>query len=89
VPWIAPSRLFIDDSAVSADLHSLATVPLLRRDEFDATVAVLVVVPSDEICHPLTGLTFGGERFAGVVRPVFHCPEQRFGVGVVVADARP
>ena len=74
---------------MSADLHSLATVTLLRRDELDATVAVLVVVPGDERCHPLTGLIFGGEGFAGVVRPVFHRAEQRFGVGVVVGDPWP
>jgi hypothetical protein len=66
---------------VSADLYSLATVPLLRRDEIDATVAVLVVVPSDERRHPMTGLLFGGKWLAGVVRPVFHIPEQRFGLG--------
>ena len=79
---------FVDDTAVTADLHGLAIVTLLWRHELDAAVAVLVVVPVNELCHPLTGLIFGGERFAGVVRPVFHCAEQRFGVWVVIADAR-
>ena len=74
---------------MAANLAGLTAVTLLRRDELDAAVAVLVVVPGDERGHPLTGLIFGGEGFAGVVRPVFHCPEQRFGVGVVIADARP
>jgi hypothetical protein len=36
---------FVDDSAVTTDLHGLATVALLRRDELDPAVAVPVVVP--------------------------------------------
>lgn len=35
---------FVDDSAVTTDLHGLATVALLRRDELDAAVAVFVIV---------------------------------------------
>jgi len=45
---------FVDDTAVTADLHGLAIVTLLRRHEFDAAVAVLVVVPVDELGDPLT-----------------------------------
>jgi len=74
---------------VAADLHGLAIVTLLGRHEFDAAVAVLVVVPDDERRHPLTGLVFGGKWLAGVFRPILHRPEQRFRVGVVVADTRP
>jgi hypothetical protein len=37
--------LFVDDSAVAADLHGLATVSLVWRNELDAAVAVPVVVP--------------------------------------------
>jgi hypothetical protein len=51
---------------VSADLHSLAIVPLLRRVKFNAAVAVLVVVSGAERGYPLTGLIFGGEGYAGV-----------------------
>ena len=36
----------MDDSEVSANLHSLTTVTLLGRDELDAIVAVQVV-PGD------------------------------------------
>jgi hypothetical protein len=36
--------LFVDDSAVAADLHGLATVALVWRHELDAAVAVPVVV---------------------------------------------
>ena len=47
---------FVDDTAVTADLHGLAIVTLLRRHEFDAAVAVLVVVPVDKLGDPLAGL---------------------------------
>jgi len=40
--------LFIDDSAVAANLYGLATVTLVGRDERDAAVAVPVVVPIDK-----------------------------------------
>jgi hypothetical protein len=37
--------LFVDDSPVTADLHSITVVALLGRHEFEAAVAVPVVVP--------------------------------------------
>ena len=37
--------LFVDDSALEADLQGIAIVELLGRHEFDAAVAVPVVVP--------------------------------------------
>jgi hypothetical protein len=69
---------------VTANLAGLTAVTLLRRYELDAAVAVLVVVPVDERGNPLTGLLFGCKGLAGVIRPILHCPEQGFGVGVVV-----
>jgi hypothetical protein len=73
---MALAGLFIDDRAVVADLHSLAIVTLLGRHEFDAAVAVLVVVPVDELGDPLTRLFLGGKWPAGVIRPILHRPEQ-------------
>jgi len=63
---------------MAADLHSPAIVTLLGRHEFDAAVAMLVVVPIDERGHPLTSLLFGGKWLAGVIRPRLHRSEQRF-----------
>ena len=60
---------------MAADLHSLAIVTLLGRHEFDAAVAVLVVVPIDERGHPLTGLPFGYKGLAAVISPILHRPE--------------
>jgi hypothetical protein len=42
---MALARLFVDDSAVRADLHSITVVALVERHEFDRAVAVLMVVP--------------------------------------------
>jgi len=69
---------------MTADLHSLAIVTLLGHHEFDAAVAMLVLVPVDERRHPLTGLVFGGKWLAVVFRPILHRLEQRFRLRVVV-----
>ena len=37
--------LFVDDSAVTTDLDGLTAVALVGRHEFDAAMAVPVVVP--------------------------------------------
>ena len=55
----------MDDSSVAADLYGLTAVALLRRHGFNAAVAVLMVVPVDELGDPLTGLVSGGKWFAG------------------------
>ena len=78
------TRLLVDDNTVPADLHGLTAVALLGRDEFDAAVAVPVVVPVDERRHPLAGFLRAGKGPARVVRPVFRRPEQGFRVRVVV-----
>jgi hypothetical protein len=50
---------------VATDLHGLAIVTLLGCHEFDPAVAVLLVVPIDELGDPLTGLVFGGKWLSG------------------------
>ena len=75
---MALAGLFIHDRTVPADLRSLTIVTLLGRHELDAAVPVPVVVPVDERSDLLTGLLFGGKGLAGVIRPIFQCPEQRF-----------
>ena len=75
---MALAGLFIHDRTVPADLRSLTIVTFLGRQELDAAVPVPVVVPVDERSDLLTGLLFGGKGLAGVMRPVLHCPEQRF-----------
>ena len=68
--------LFVDDSTVAADLHSLTVVALLRRYELDAAVAVPVVVPVHKRGHPLAGLFHAGEWPPWVIGPVFCCAER-------------
>ncbi len=55
------TRLLVDDSAVAADIHGMTAVKLLGCHEFEAAVAVLVVVPVDELGDPLTGLVSSGK----------------------------
>jgi len=59
---------------MAADLHSLATVTLLGRHEFDPAVPVPMVVSVVECSNPLTGLLVGGKGLAGVIRPILHGP---------------
>ena len=75
---MALAGLFIHDRTVPADLFCLTIMTLLGRHEFDAAVAVPMVVPVDELGDPLTGLPFGGKGLAGGIRPIFQRPEQRF-----------
>ena len=42
---MARAGLFVDDSAVTTDLDGLTAVALMGRHEFDAAMAVPVVVP--------------------------------------------
>jgi hypothetical protein len=70
--------LFVDDSTVAADLHSLTVVALMGRDELDAAVPVSVVVPVHERRHPLACLLHAGEWPPRVIRPVLGGSEQRF-----------
>ena len=75
---MALTGLFIDVSTLAADPNSLTAMPLLRRNEFDAAMAVLVVIPIHKRRNPLAGFFFAAEWPAGVVGPVFNGPEQRF-----------
>jgi len=75
---MAFSGAFIDQQAVLADGAGLAAVALLRRDEVDAAVAVLVDLPLHERRSPLTGLLLAGKGLAVVVGPVFGRAEQGF-----------
>ena len=61
----------------------------MGRDEFDAAVAVSMVVPVHKRRHPLACLVFAGKWPARVVRPVLDRSEQGFRVGVVVGDPWP
>ena len=81
--------LLLDDSPVTADLHGISTVALVGCHELDPAVAVPVVVPVHKRCHPLAGSLHASKWPPGVIGPVFCCAEKRFGIRVVVAEARP
>ena len=83
------TSLLVDDTPVPADLHGLAAVTLVGSHELDAAVAVPVVVPIHKRGHPKAGVLRVTKGPTRVVRSVFRCPEQGFGVGVVVGHPWP
>ena len=88
-PWIRPAADLINLGSLLANGDGRCAVSLNGCHEFDPAVPVPVVLPVDERGNQVTGLLFGGKGLARVVRPVFHGPEQPFGVGGVVADTWP
>ena len=75
---MAFSGAFVDQRSLLADGTGLAAVALLRRDELDAAVAMLVDVPLHKCSGPLAGLFLAGKGSAGVVGLVFGRAEQGF-----------
>src|SRR3546814_6497340 len=72
-PTTPPRRIglfgrLIYGNAASQNLAISASMTLCRRDELDATVAMLGVVPGDAALHPSTGLVDVCEAFARLGR---------------------
>ena len=59
--------LLVDIGSLLANCRGGTAMTLVRRDEFDAAVAVLVVVPIHKRRHPLARLLFAGKWPAWVV----------------------
>lgn len=62
---------------------------VIRSDKADRTVQVHSVVPQDKIINPGLCLLNAFKGFRRVARAVFHGPEKRLGIGVVIADTGP
>jgi hypothetical protein len=69
--------LLINPSAVLADFHSLAIVPLIGRHQFDATAAMPVVVPIHKVHNQQANLLLACKWLARVIGPVFDGAEQQ------------
>ena len=80
--------VFIDAMALGEDLVVSALVAVFGRHKPDGAMEVLHVVPGDEPIDLGLGLLDGRKRAIRVLGPVLQCPEERFRVGVVIADAR-
>jgi len=50
--WVLITSLLIEHMALGQDLFILTAMTLRRGHESDAAMAVLVVVPEDEITYP-------------------------------------
>jgi len=48
---------------------------LLRRNEFDASMAVLVIIPINKRGNPLAGFFFAAEWPVLIVRPLLNSAE--------------
>jgi hypothetical protein len=54
---------------------------LRRRDEFQAAVFMLVVVPTHKLLRPGARLFKARERLARIVGPILARAKQRLGIG--------
>jgi len=64
-------------------------VPLIRCDEFQGTMTMTAVVPGHELMHPPPGRIQVLEELLWSDRCVLQCPEQVFGIRIIVAHRRP
>jgi hypothetical protein len=64
--------------ALLANARGRSTVGLVRRNEFDATVAVLVFAPIHKCHQPFVGHVLAAKRPAEVLGPILQNLEQGF-----------
>ena len=83
---VALPRILKDLSALRQNILGFAAMALAWGDIAKGAVAVLVVVPLDELLDPLLGLGQGGEPGDGETRSVLQRLEGRLGEGIVVTD---
>lgn len=75
-------RMLIEGMASLQDGVVLAGMSLCRADVADATVPVIVVVPTDEPARPLAGVLDIREALCRELRPVLRRAEQRLDEGL-------
>jgi len=87
-PRVALARVLVQLMQRQQDLPVCPGVALGRRHVADATVAVLLVVPTHEASHQLAGLLQVGQASLREFRPVLGRSQQALHEGVVVAHPR-
>src|SRR5438874_1702351 len=80
--------LGVERAARGKDRYVVPGVTVAGRDEADAAVLVLPVVPVDETRDPLASLLDAGEAARRILRAVLEGLEQRLDERVVVGHAR-
>ncbi len=70
--------LFVADSTAAADPQSITVVALVWHNELDSTVAMLVVVPIENLRQPLACLDFADKTPARVIKSIFSGAQERF-----------
>ena len=91
VPSAWPACLGLRVGGLSGAEHSAiaSRMSLRRGDVADAAVPMIVVVPTHEVSCPGPSRVEVGEALGRELGPVLRGAEQRLGIGVVVAHARP
>ena len=69
--------LLIDRLSVFQDGVIKSFVSLMRGDELDSAVAVLVVIPAHKPLNPVAGCLQAGKALLGVARAVFARAKER------------
>ena len=86
--WVTGSGSGVDLLSGPQEVDVAAGVAVCWGYEPDRAVQVVLVVPGHECVDPRSRVVERPKWSLRVARPVLEGPEQRFRVGVVVADAR-
>lgn len=72
----------VDLTTLGEELNVCARMAVVRCDESNRAMQVLVVVPADKALDPGDGVGKHGEALGRVARPVLQSSEQGFDVGL-------
>src|SRR5450432_4370744 len=86
-PWAPLASRQVHAMPLLKDLGLATIVTLAGRNEADAAVLVVFVVPIDEARHPATSAVDGDKGPVGKIRSVFHRSKKRFCEWIVVAHS--
>ena len=86
---VLPFGFLIGVSPFGKDDVFLAGVALVGCEKSDAAVFVPIVVPTFKVQNPFSGFGEVLESLDGKAGAVFAGSENRFGIGIVVADPGP
>ena len=85
--WMFLTGRLIDGMAFGEQALVNTAVTLIRGDVANAAVAVLMVVPTHEGQHPITGRIQVSKALIGIARSILAGAKDRLGVGIVVTDS--
>lgn len=87
--WVLFSGVLVHRIAAGEDVPIDTSMTLRRADVSNAAVAMLVVVPTHEVCSSLTCVLQIDEAARRKLGSILRRAKQAFHEGVVIAHARP